>query len=36
MTNSTAISCDIEVQESNKIIRFRRVDLLIEYLKKAS
>jgi hypothetical protein len=25
MTNSTAISCDIEVQESNKIIRFRRV-----------
>ncbi len=31
-----AISCDIEVQENNKVIRFRRVDLLIEYLKKAS
>ncbi len=30
------ISCDIEVQENNKIIRFRKVDLLIEYLKKAA
>jgi len=29
-------SCDIELQEKNKIIRFRKVDLLIEYLKKAS
>jgi hypothetical protein len=32
----SSIPCDIEVQENNKIIRFRRVDLLIEYLKKAS
>lgn len=31
-----SIPCDIEVQEQNKIIRFRKVDLLIEYLKKAS
>ncbi|MBF0364120.1 MAG: hypothetical protein HQK50_01030 [Oligoflexia bacterium] len=30
------ISCDIEVQEQGKIIRFRKVDLLIEYLKKAA
>ncbi len=30
------ISCDIEVQDKNKIIRFRKVDLLIEYLKKAA
>ncbi|MBF0299439.1 MAG: hypothetical protein HQK51_12010 [Oligoflexia bacterium] len=30
------ISCDIEVQDNNKIIRFRKVDLLIEYLKKAA
>lgn len=30
------ITCDIEVQEQNKIIRFRKVDLLIEYLKKAA
>ena len=37
ITNESAtFSCDIEVQEQNKIIRFRRVDLLIEYLKKAS
>jgi hypothetical protein len=37
ITNDSAtFSCDIEVQEQNKIIRFRRVDLLIEYLKKAS
>ena len=28
--------CDIEVQDKNKIIRFRKVDLLIEYLKKAA
>lgn len=30
------ITCDIEVQEKNKIIRFRKVDLLVEYLKKAA
>lgn len=30
------INCDIEVQDKNKIIRFRKVDLLIEYLKKAA
>ena len=34
--NSENLTCDIEVQENNKIIRFRKVDLLIEYLKKAS
>lgn len=34
--NSVAIICDIEVQDRNKIIRFRKVDLLIEYLKKAA
>ena len=33
---SGPIVCDIEVQENNKIIRFRKVDLLIEYLKKAA
>lgn len=32
----SAIACDIEVQDKNKIIRFRKVDLLIEYLKKAA
>lgn len=32
----TPISCDIEVQDKNKVIRFRKVDLLIEYLKKAA
>ena len=36
VTTSTPINCDIEVQDSNKIIRFRKVDLLIEYLKKAA
>ena len=30
------VICDIEVQDKNKIIRFRKVDLLIEYLKKAA
>lgn len=30
------IVCDIEVQDKNKVIRFRKVDLLIEYLKKAA
>lgn len=33
---ATPITCDIEVQDKNKIIRFRKVDLLIEYLKKAA
>ncbi len=38
VTDSTypSITCDIEVQENNKIIRFRKVDLLIEYLKKVA
>lgn len=36
INHPTPISCDIEVEENNKIIRFRKVDLLIEYLKKAS
>ena len=35
-TSSASIPCDIEVQDKNKIIRFRKVDILIEYLKKAS
>ena len=35
-SNPTPISCDIEVQEKDKLIRFRKVDLLIEYLKKVS
>ena len=36
-TNTPApLICDIEVQDKNKIIRFRKVDLLIEYLKKAA
>ena len=30
------LSCDIELQENNKVIRFGKVDLLIEYLKKAA
>ena len=30
------VSCDIEVQEGNKIVRFRTVDLLIEFLKKVA
>jgi hypothetical protein len=30
------IPCDIEITENNKIIRFRKVDLLIEYLKKVA
>ena len=34
--NSAPVICDIEVQDKNKIIRFRKVDLLIEYLKKAA
>ena len=34
--NPVSLICDIEVQDKNKIIRFRKVDLLIEYLKKAA
>ena len=34
--NPLSIICDIEVQDQNKIIRFRKVDLLIEYLKKVA
>jgi len=34
--NSSSLICDIELQEQNKVIRFRKVDLLIEYLKKAA
>ena len=33
--NPIPLVCDIEVQDKNKIIRFRKVDLLVEYLKKA-
>lgn len=39
MTNTdhpTSLVCDIEVQDKNRIIRFRKVDLLVEYLKKAA
>ena len=32
----SAISCDIEVQHKNNVIRFRKVEILLEYLKKAS
>lgn len=31
-----SLSCDIEVQDKGKMIRFGKVDLLVEYLKKAS
>jgi len=34
--NSSTVVCDIEVQDQNKVIRFGKVDLLIEYLKKAA
>ena len=34
--NPAPIICDIEVQDKNKIIRFRKVDLLVEYLKKVA
>ena len=34
--NPNPVVCDIEVQDKNKIIRFRKVDLLVEYLKKAA
>ena len=35
-TNPIPVTCDTYVQDKNKIIRFRKVDLLIEYLKKAA
>lgn len=35
-SNPSTIICDIEVQEKDKIIRFRKVDMLVEYLKKAA
>lgn len=28
--------CDIEVLDKNRVIKFRKVDLLVEYLKKAA
>ena len=31
----TLSSCEIEIQDKNKIIRFKKVETLIEYLKKA-
>ena len=34
--NPTPLVCDIEVQDKNKVIRFRKVDHLVEYLKKAA
>ena len=30
------LACNIEVQEKGKIIRFGKVDLLVEFLKKAA
>lgn len=39
VTNTSSpdsIACDIEVQADNKVIRFRKVDVLVEYLKKAA
>lgn len=30
------LACDIEVQDSHRIIRFKKVDLLVDYLKKVS
>lgn len=35
-TDNPTITCDIELYEQNRIIRFRKVDLLVEYLKKAA
>ena len=34
--DSNSVICDIEVTDNNKVIRFRKVDLLIEYLKKVA
>lgn len=36
LLDSGAVACDIEVVDSGKVIRFRKVDLLIEFLKKAA
>ncbi|MCB9090911.1 MAG: hypothetical protein H6618_03410 [Deltaproteobacteria bacterium] len=30
------LSCDIEVQDRGRVIRFGKVDLLVDFLKKAS
>lgn len=35
-THPIPLSCDIEVRDSNRVICFRKVDLLIEYLKKVA
>ena len=35
-STSPTLMCDIELQENNKIICFGKVDLLLEYLKKAA
>ncbi|NOT79783.1 MAG: hypothetical protein HOP07_12385 [Bacteriovoracaceae bacterium] len=34
IVDSNSVLCDIEVTD-NKVIRFRKVDLLIEYLKRS-
>tara|TARA_B100000282_G_C31655159_1_gene454947 strand:- start:416 stop:820 length:405 start_codon:yes stop_codon:yes gene_type:complete len=34
--NPAPLVCDIEVQDKNRVIRFRKVDHLVEYLKKAA
>ncbi len=34
--NPAPLICDIEVQDKNRVIRFRKVDHLVEYLKKAA
>ncbi|NOT81009.1 MAG: hypothetical protein HOP07_18640 [Bacteriovoracaceae bacterium] len=36
IVDSNSVLCDIEVTDNNKVIRFRKVDLLIEYLKKVA
>ena len=39
MTDSSSpkpLACDIEVQDKNRVIRFKKVDVLVEYLKKVS
>jgi hypothetical protein len=33
---SPTSSCNIEIHENNKVIKFAKVDLLIEYMKKVS
>ncbi len=34
--NMLSFPCDIELYDKDKIIRFRKIDLLIEYLKKVA